>query len=81
MIGDEEVWGRVERVRVENRIVGSLPGSGMDQRGRREEDKRAGGGRRRRWKWTEEDKREFRERIALWCGRAKEEKRRWNGGR
>lgn len=35
VIGDEEVWGRVERVRVENRIVGSLPGSGMDQRGRR----------------------------------------------
>lgn len=65
--GDEEVWGRVERVRVEDRTKSDHFPVVVWIRGEVGVSRRAGGGRRRRWRWTE-GKREFRERIESVAG-------------
>lgn len=57
VIGDEEVWGRVERVRVEDRTESDHFSLVVWIRGEGKVSRRVGGGRRRSWRWTEEDKR------------------------
>lgn len=47
-------------------------------RGEGKVSRRAGGGRRRRWRWTEEGKREFRERIErVWQSKGRKEEVEW----
>lgn len=78
MIGDENVWGRVERVRVEDRTESDHFPLVVWIRREGKVSRRAGGGRRRRWRWTEEGKREFKERIErVWQGKGGKEEVEW----
>lgn len=77
VIEDEEVWGRVERVRVEDRTESDHFPLAVWIRGEGKVSRRAGG-ERRRWRWTEEGKRKFRERIErVWQSKGRKEVVEW----
>lgn len=63
VLGDEEVWERAERIKVGENIESDHFPVMVWVKGGGENVRRIGGGRRKKWRWTEEGRRGFRERI------------------